>query len=160
MINQNSEDLIISEYFRNEESDTPILIKRYTIEEYCQKIQKDIDRYHEKLKQINKKTKTHRKVQSKILLLQAYIKNIRLSEDKEDLSQIFATSGMGRFRIESEDGKLLSSVYEQDGRTIYRFQYKNEIEESHRRKQAREEESDDSRSSKAWDRLKSMLDKN
>jgi hypothetical protein len=160
MRDEHSGKLIISVYFRNDESEKPSLLKRYTIKEYCQKLQKDVDKYQERLTSINKKTKTYRKVKSKILLLQAYIKNIGASDDKEDLSQVFATSGMGRYRIENEDGALLPSVYEQDGRTIYRFQYESEIEEIYKREQVREEEGDDSRSSRAWERLKNMLDKN
>lgn len=152
-------ELIISVYFRNEESEKPQLLKRYTIDEYCDKIQGDIDRYKDKLPRINKKSKTYRKVQGKILLLKAYSRNIRQSSDKDEISQVFATSGIGRYRIENDSGTLLSSVYESDGRTIYRFQYRSEIEDAKERiERAKNESSDDNRANKAWERLKGMLD--
>ncbi len=139
--------IMIKKYSRLEEG-PPKVVKTMTKEELVETIDRDIRTYKSRLPK--RKNSTYRKVNMKIMFLEAYKQNLQSAHTIEQISHIMATSVRGRYRIEDPNGNVLKIVYEGDGDIFWDFEDSEEGEA----KESRAIVPDKS----AWERLKSQLD--
>lgn len=141
--------IVIKKYSRLEEG-PPKLLKTFSIKELAESVGKEIKIYESRLPK--RKNKTYKKLQSKMMLLQAYKHNLEQSKTIEELSYAMSTSVRGRYRIEDPNGNVLKIVYENDGTIFWDFEDTSEgFPDEDINKKISPEQS-------AWERLKARLD--
>lgn len=140
--------IMIKKYSRLEEG-PPKIVKTMTRDQLVESIDKDIRTYKSRMPK--RKNGTYRKLNMKIMFLEAYKQNLQSADTIEKLSHIMATSVRGRYRIEDPNGNILRIVYEGEGDIFWDFEDTEEGEDGKNSGTIVPELS-------AWERLKTQLD--
>lgn len=133
----------------SQKGEAPKLIETFSLADLIERVDGEVQLYKSRLPP--KKTKTWQKIQAKINLALAYKVNLENVKTIEELSNVMATSALGRYRLEDPNGNILKIVYEGDGIIFWDFEDTGATNKQENRSIKAEEMS-------AWDRLKAQLD--